>query len=49
MHHRHEDTVILLNSEVVDFTMKVIVKGQTLSGDTGGSADTSEYPCERLE
>jgi hypothetical protein len=29
MHHRHEDAVILLNSEVVDFTIKVVVKGQT--------------------
>jgi hypothetical protein len=29
MHHRHEDMVILLNSKVVDFTIKVIVKGWT--------------------
>jgi hypothetical protein len=29
MHHRHEDTVILLNSEVDDFTIKVVVKGWT--------------------
>jgi hypothetical protein len=29
MHHRHEDTVILLNSEVINFTIKVVVKGRT--------------------
>jgi hypothetical protein len=29
MHHCHEDMVILLDSEVVDFTIKVVVKGQT--------------------
>jgi hypothetical protein len=29
MHHRHEDTVILLNSKVVDFTIKVVIKDQT--------------------
>jgi hypothetical protein len=29
MHHCDEDTVILLNSKVVDFTIKVVVKGQT--------------------
>jgi hypothetical protein len=29
MHHCHEDAVILLNSEVIEFTIKVIVKGQT--------------------
>jgi hypothetical protein len=29
MHHRHEDAVILLNSKVVEFTMKVVVKGRT--------------------
>jgi hypothetical protein len=29
MHHRHEDVVILLNSKVVDFTIKVVVKGWT--------------------
>jgi hypothetical protein len=29
MHHRHKDVVILLNSEVVDFTIKVVVKGRT--------------------
>jgi hypothetical protein len=29
MHHHHEDAVILLNSEVVDFTIKVVVKGWT--------------------
>jgi hypothetical protein len=29
MHHCHEDTVILLNNEVVDFTIKVVVKGRT--------------------
>jgi hypothetical protein len=29
MHHHHEDTVILLNGEVVDFTIKVVVQGQT--------------------
>jgi hypothetical protein len=27
MHHRHEGTVILLNSEVIDFTIQVIIKG----------------------
>jgi hypothetical protein len=31
MHHRHEDAVIFLDSEVVDFTIKVVVKGQTCS------------------
>jgi hypothetical protein len=29
MHHRHEDVVILLNSEVVDFAIEVVVKGRT--------------------
>jgi hypothetical protein len=29
MHHRHKDAVILLNSKVIDFTIKVVVKGQT--------------------
>jgi hypothetical protein len=29
MHHCHEDAVILLNSKVIDFTIKVVVKGQT--------------------
>jgi hypothetical protein len=29
MHHRHKNTVILLNSKVVNFTIKVVVKGQT--------------------
>jgi hypothetical protein len=29
MHHRRKDAVILLDSEVVDFTIKVVVKGQT--------------------
>jgi hypothetical protein len=29
MHHRHEDVVILLNSEVADFAIKVVVKGWT--------------------
>jgi hypothetical protein len=28
---------------------KYIGKQRELSGDTGGSADTSEYPRERLE
>jgi hypothetical protein len=28
MHHHHEDTVILLDGEVVDFTIKVVVKGR---------------------
>jgi hypothetical protein len=29
VHHCHEDAVILLNSEVVDFAIKVVVKGRT--------------------
>jgi hypothetical protein len=29
MHHRHEDTVILLNIKVVNITIKVVIKGQT--------------------
>jgi hypothetical protein len=29
MHHRHKNTVILLNSQVVDFTIKVVIKGRT--------------------
>jgi hypothetical protein len=29
MHHRHKDMVILLDSEVDDFTIKVVVKGRT--------------------
>jgi hypothetical protein len=29
MHHCHKDTFTLLNSEVIDFTIKVIIKGQT--------------------
>jgi hypothetical protein len=29
MHHCHEDTVTLLNIKVVDFTIKVIIKGHT--------------------
>jgi hypothetical protein len=29
MYHHHEDMVTLLNSDVVDITIKVIVKGQT--------------------
>jgi hypothetical protein len=29
MHHRHEDTVILLNSDIVDITIEVVIKGRT--------------------
>jgi hypothetical protein len=29
MHHCHKDAVLLLDSEVVNFTIKVIVKGRT--------------------
>jgi hypothetical protein len=29
MHHRHEDAVILLNSEVNNITIKVVIKGRT--------------------
>jgi hypothetical protein len=29
MHYHHKDMVILLNSEVIDFTIKVVVKGCT--------------------
>jgi hypothetical protein len=29
MYHRHEDAVILLNNEVVDFTIQVIIKDRT--------------------
>jgi hypothetical protein len=29
MHHCHKDTVILLNNKVVNFTIKVVVKGRT--------------------
>jgi hypothetical protein len=29
MHHRHKNAVILLNSKVIDFTIKVVVKGWT--------------------
>jgi hypothetical protein len=30
MHHHHEDAVTLLNSEVIDFTIKVVIKGRTV-------------------
>jgi hypothetical protein len=29
IHHRHEDTVTLLNSDVVNITIKVVVTGRT--------------------
>jgi hypothetical protein len=29
MHHHRKDAVILLDSEVIDFTIKVVVKGRT--------------------
>jgi hypothetical protein len=34
--------------EVLDCQLGEDVKG-SVSGDTGGSAGMSEYPCERLE
>jgi hypothetical protein len=30
VHYRHEDLVILLDSEVVNFTIKVVIKGRRL-------------------
>jgi hypothetical protein len=32
-----------------DLIMMYMLTTLCLSGDTGGSADASEYPCERLE